>query len=188
MANENNIRETVDQILSDIAEKRSRAMEKPGQAQEQTAEAPKKEFKEITLKFGKGCVGEEFTGKDGNHYKEILVPNADKNDHRPWQTFVVKANHVHEDKFGKGMWIKLPAEGHTTIRRSVVVGETPDGKKQWGTEKKSVANTDLKKMVEFYKDKNRESLKGRLSEKKEAVSQDKAEKPKEQAKAKEAAL
>ena len=24
---------------------------------------PKKEFKEITLKFGKGCVGDEFQGK-----------------------------------------------------------------------------------------------------------------------------
>lgn len=195
MAGENNIQETVDQVLSDIAEKRSKAMENQGQAQEKaapasdkTAEKPEKEFKEITLKFGKGCVGEEFTGKDGNQYKEILVPNADKNDHRPWQTFVVKANHVHEDKFGKGMWIKLPAEGHTTLRRSVVVGETPDGKKEWGTEKNRVANTDLKKMVEFYKDKDRDSLKGRLSEKKEAVSQEKAEKPKEQAKAKEAAL
>ena len=150
--------------------------------------ASEKEFKEITLKFGKGCVGDEFTGKDGNQYKEILVPNADKNDHRPWQTFVVKASRVHEDKYGNGMWIKLPAEGHTTLRRSVVVGETPDGKKEWGTEKTSVANTDLKKMVEFYKDKDRGSLKGRLSEKKEAASQYKAEKPKEQAIAKEAAL
>lgn len=87
------------------------------------------------MKFGKGCVGEEFQGKDGNKYKEILVPNPDKNDHRPWQTFVVKANHVHEDKFGKGMWIKLPAEGHTTLRRPVVVGEKPDGKRNGGQRK-----------------------------------------------------
>ena len=126
MGKETGMKETVDNVLDDIAAKRAAASEKAGQENRETS--PKKEFKEITMKFGKGCVGEEFQGKDGNKYKEILVPNPDKNDHRPWQTFVVKANHVHEDKFGKGMWIKLPAEGHTTLRRPVVVGEKPDGK------------------------------------------------------------
>ena len=150
MGKETGMKETVDNVLDDIAAKRAAASEKAGQENRETS--PKKEFKEITMKFGKGCVGEEFQGKDGNKYKEILVPNPDKNDHRPWQTFVVKANHVHEDKFGKGMWIKLPAEGHTTLRRPVVVGEKPDGKKEWGTEKNSIANADLKKMVEAYKE------------------------------------
>ena len=164
------IQQTVDKVLDDIAVKREAAMGKAGQAQDKGADRPEKEFKEITLKFGKGCVGEEFQGKDGKAYKEILVPNPDKNDHRPWQTFVVKANHVHENQFGKGMWIKLPAEGHTTLRRSVVIGETPDGKKEWGTEKTSVSNADLKKMMEAYKERPRESVKGRLAEKKAEVS------------------
>lgn len=168
MAGNAGIKDTVDSVLGDIAARREKA-------QENSAEVPKREFKEITLKFGKGCVGEEFQGKDGNSYKEILVPNPDQNDHRPWQTFVAKANHVHEDKFGKGMWLKLPAEGHTTLRRSVVVGETPDGKKQWGTEKTRVSNADLKKMVEAYKERPRESVKGRLAEKKAEAAQQKPE-------------
>ena len=173
-----NIQQTVDKVLDGIAAKRQEAVDKAGQAQDKAADSPEKEFKEITLKFGKGCVGEEFQGKDGKAYKEILVPNPDKNDHRPWQTFVVRANHVHENKFGKGMWIKLPSEGHTTLRRSVVVGEKPDGKKEWGTEKTKVSNADLKKMVEAYKERPRESVKGRLEEKKAEVS---AQKPAEQA-------
>lgn len=167
------IQHTVDKVLDDIAAKREAAMGKAGQTQDAGADSREKEFKEITLKFGKGCVGEEFQGKDGKAYREILVPNPDKNDHRPWQTFVVKANHVHENQFGKGMWIKLPAEGHTTLRRSVVTGEKPDGKKEWGTEKTSVSNADLKKMMEAYKERPRESVKGRLAEKKTEVSEQK---------------
>lgn len=187
MGKETGMKETVDNVLDDIAAKRAAASEKAGQENRETS--PKKEFKEITMKFGKGCVGEEFQGKDGNKYKEILVPNPDKNDHRPWQTFVVKANHVHEDKFGKGMWIKLPAEGHTTLHRPVVVGEKPDGKKEWGTEKNSIANADLKKMVEAYKERPRESVKGRLAEKKaEAVTQKPAQKTQSKSKSKEAEL
>ena len=183
MGKETGMKETVDNVLDDIAAKRAAASEKAGQENRETS--PKKEFKEITMKFGKGCVGEEFQGKDGNKYKEILVPNPDKNDH----TFVVKANHVHEDKFGKGMWIKLPAEGHTTLRRPVVVGEKPDGKKEWGTEKNSIANADLKKMVEAYKERPRESVKGRLAEKKaEAVTQKPAQKTQSKSKSKEAEL
>ena len=172
-----NIQQTVDRVLDGIAAKREAAMGNEGQPQDKDADSPQKEFKEITLKFGKGCVGEEFQGKDGKAYKEILVPNPDKNDHRPWQTFVVRANHVHENQFGKGMWIKLPAQGHTTLRRSVVVGEKPDGKKEWGTEKATVSNAELKKMVEAYKERPRESVKGRLEEKK---AETEAKKPAEQ--------
>lgn len=77
---------------------------------EQTAE--KKKMDEITIKFGKGCVGEPFTGKDGKEYKQILIPNKDENDHSPWATFVARSNAVHEDQYGKGMWMKLPADGN----------------------------------------------------------------------------
>ena len=161
-----NIQQTVDKVIGGIAEKREAALEKAAGGSDKGADSPKKEFKEITLKFGKGCVGEEFQGKDGKAYKEILVPNPDRNDHRPWQTFVVKSNQIHENQFGKGMWTKLPAEGHTTLRRSVVIGEKPDGTKEWGTEKTKVSNADLKKMVEAYKERPRESVKGKLEEKK----------------------
>lgn len=180
-----NIQQTVDRVLDGIAEKRRVA----GQTQDKGTGSPKKEFQEITLKFGKGCVGEEFQGRDGNRYREILVPNPDKNDHRPWQTFVAKSNHVHEDKFGKGMWIKLPSEGHTTLRRSVVVGEKPDGRKEWGTVETRVPNAELKKMVEAYKERPRESVKGRLAEKKaEAVARKSAEQAQDRKKIKDAEL
>ena len=169
------IQHTVDRVMDGIAAKRVAAVEN---AQDKGADGAKKEFKEITLKFGKGCVGEAFQGKDKNMYREILVANPDKNDRRPWQTFVVKANHVHDNKFGKGMWIKLPAEGHTTLRRSVVTGEKPDGTKEWGTEKTKVSNAELKKMVEAYKERPRESVKGKLEEKKAEAA---VQKPAEQA-------
>ena len=128
------------------------------------------QIEEITLKFGKGCVGDTFMGKDGKEYTSILIPNSDPNDHRPWATFVVKSNAVHEDKFGKGMWLKLPAEGHTTIQRDQCIGEDPEGKKIWEKSKTKVSNRDLKGMVEFYKTKSRDSIRQKLDEKKADVS------------------
>ena len=140
-------------------------------------EGHEKEFKEITLKFGKGCVGDTFTGKDGKDYTQILIPNSNPEDHRPWQTFVVRANAVHEDKFGKGMWTKVPAEGHTTVRRSVRTGEDENGKPVWGQEDKRVTNQELKGMVEFYKTRSREQEKQNASEMPERTEgSDKSEK------------
>ncbi len=141
-----------------------------GQGQEAPApENTQKEFKEITLKFGKGCVGDTFTGKDGKDYTNILIPPADKADKSPWPTFVVRANAVHENQYGKGMWIKLPSEGSTTLHKSVVVGEKEDGKQKWETQKFKVTNKELKSMMEAYKE--RTSVKEQLSEKKAQVAQ-----------------
>ncbi len=189
------IKQTVDKALDDIAAKREEAMGKT-EASEASQEGKHKKMDEITIKFGKGCVGDPFKGKDGKEYKEILIPNKDENDHSPWATFVVRANAVHEDKFGKGMWIKLPAEGHTTIRKDHSIGEDAEGKKLWETDRKPVTNKELKAMVEFYKtrgkqqeEKPRESLKDRLSEKKTEVSQQKHDAPQKTAtKSKEASL
>ena len=146
----------------------------------------KKEFKEVTLKFGKGYVKEEFQGRDGNRYKEIMVPNQDN---KPWETFVVKANHIHENQFGKGVWMKLPAEGHTTLRHSVAAGRNEDGTTKWETKENKVSNIELKKMMEAYKERPRESVTEKLAAKKaEAASQKPAERMQEKNKAKEAAL
>ncbi len=124
------------------------------------AEEAKREMKEITLKFTKGFVGRDFQGKDGNSYKEIRIPNEGQDGNRIWQSFVVKANHVHEDQYdkqGKTMWLKVPAEGSTTLQHSVVTGETPDGRKEWGTEKTTVTNAELKKMIDAVMEKSREA-------------------------------
>ena len=132
-------------------------------------------------------VGEEFQGRDGTKYKEILVPNPDKDDHRPWQTFVVKANHVHENQFGKGMWCKLPAEGSTTLQRSVKVGQDIQGKPIWDKEKTKVPNKELKKMVESYKE--RSSMREKLAEKKKEAAQIRpAEKTMDKTKSRETSL
>ena len=116
------IKQTVDKVVDDIAAKREEAMGKAN-AQEISKDGEHKKMDEITIKFGKGCVGEPFTGKDGKEYKQILIPNKDENDHSPWATFVVRANAVHEDKFGKGMWVKPPAEGNAAIAASLMMYE-----------------------------------------------------------------
>lgn len=145
-----------------------------------------KEFKEITLKFGKGCVQESFTAKDGKEYTPILIPNSDPADKRPWATFIVPTSHVHPDKFGKGMWTKVPAEGSTTIRRSVKVGVDENGKNIWSEEKTKVTNRELKSMVEFYKERPLEQQKEEIKEetplKNEAKESVKKAEPKKEAK------
>ncbi len=141
----------------------------------ENAEKEHQKIEEITLKFGKGCVGDTFKGKDGKEYTSILIPNSDPDDHRPWATFVAKSNAVHEDKFGKGMWIKLPADGHTTIQRNECIGEDSEGKKIWEKSKTKVANRDLKGMVEFYKTRSKDSIRQKLDEKKADVSASKSE-------------
>ncbi len=156
-----------------------------------SGQTEKPKMEEITLKFGKGCLGDEFQGKDGNAYREVLVPNVDPADKRPWQTFVVRANHVHENQYGKGMWCKLPAEGHTTLRRSMRAGEDEAGKPLWETVKTQVSNKELKAMVENYKTRDRSSVKEKIAEKKDELKkpdEKKAEKAKSAKKTKEESL
>ena len=111
----------------------------------------RKEFQTLTIKFAKGLVGEPFMSKGGKELVEITIPNSDPADKRPWQTFVLASRDVHEDKFGKGMWAKIPAEGHTTVQRQTRSNQEAEGPAAWTSEKTVVSNADLKKMVEFYK-------------------------------------
>lgn len=144
-----------------------------------------KEFKEITVKMGKGLVGEPFQGKDGKDYRQIKIPNKDENDKSPWATFVVRANAVHDDQFGKGMWIKLPEEGSTTVRKDQVIGQDQTGKNIYVSDKTKVPNTELKSMVEFYKnndrnqDQSQSAPKNSIEDKPRASLKDKMEKNKE---------
>ena len=113
------------------------------------------ERKDLTIKFSGKLVSEPFTAKDGKEYVSIKIPNRDENDKSPWASFVLPANRVHEDKFGKGVWAKIPENGTTTIRKDKVVGEDEAGKRIYETEKTRIPNKYLKEMVEFYKDKDR---------------------------------
>ena len=135
----------------------------------------KPDYKEITLKFTKGLVGDEFKAKDGNTYREIKIPNKDPNDNRPWLSFVARSNRIQEDQFRKGgMWLKLPAEGHTTVKRDIIVGERPDGKYDWKREMEQLPNKEIKKMLDDARP--RSSFKDKLSEKQAEVRANEASK------------
>ena len=133
---------------------------------------PKKEYKEITLKFTKGLVGEEFEAKDGNIYREIKIPNVDKDDKSPWLSFVAPANKIHEDSFSEnGIWLKLPAEGHTTVKREFIAYTDSHGKNEYQKETASISNTDLKKLMDEARPKERVSLKDKIAQKKETLAE-----------------
>ena len=122
---------------------------------------------EITIKFGKGLVGEPFTSKSGKELVEIMIPNADSGDKRPWESFVISPRMVHNNQFGKGVWMKLPADGTTRLARSVNTGMDENGKNIWKTEYRTISNSELKALMEAYK--TRDSVLEKLSEKKEAA-------------------
>lgn len=117
---------------------------------------------EITVKFGKGLVGEPFMAKTGRECVSIKVPNTDPADTRPWPNIIVAANRVHENKFGKGMWMKLPADGQTKLYRSELTGQTPEGKNEYSHTTEMIPNKQLKSMLEQYKTKAVETEKSSL--------------------------
>ena len=113
---------------------------------------------DVTIKFGKGLLGEPFISKTGKELVEIKIPNRDARDHRHWESFVVSPKMVHENKYGKGVWMKLPADGTTKVSRPVFEGQDENGKNIWGKESRTVSNQELKSMMEFYKERNKESV------------------------------
>lgn len=122
---------------------------------------------EVTIKFGKGLMGEPFTSRNGKELVEIKIPNVDPSDSRPWESFVISPRMVHENKFGKGLWMKLPAEGTIRLARNVNTGMDEQGKRIWKKEDRTVSNSELKTLLESYK--TRDSVREKLSEKKETV-------------------
>lgn len=121
---------------------------------------------EVTIKFGKGLVGEPFTSKSGKKLVEVKIPNPDRGDSRPWESFVISPKMIHDNKFGKGVWMKLPGDGTTRLSRSVKTGMNENGMPVWGHETREVSNTELKSLLEAYKNKDRGSILSDLSERK----------------------
>ena len=129
---------------------------------------------EITIKFGKGLVGNPFTSKSGKELVEVKIPNVDENDRTPWASFVISPKMIH-NKFGKGVWMKLVSDETIRIGKPVLEGQTPEGKNIWKRDYREIPVTELKAMLEAYKNKDRSSVLGNLEEKKEtAVKQPKA--------------
>lgn len=125
---------------------------------------------EVTIKFGKGLVGEPFTSKNGKELVEVLIPNPDKADDRPWESFVISPRMIHDNKFGKGVWMKLPENETTRLSRSARTGVDDSGKTIWSRETREVTNTELKALMESYKEKSRGSVLSDLSERKADAS------------------
>ena len=119
---------------------------------------------EVTIKFGKGLVGEPFTSKNGRQCVGIKIPNVDPADKTPWENIVVGANMVHEDKYGKGMWMKLPADGQTRVSRSVITGKDENGKNIYEKTSRVVPNRELKSMMESYKTREKTSVREALAQ------------------------
>lgn len=134
------------------------------------APAEQAERKMVTIKFGKGLVEEPFTSKAGKSLVRISIPNVDAGDKRPWETFVVPANFVHENQFGVGVWMKLPEDSKTRLTRPVRAGQDENGKTVWRSETRQVTNTELKALLEAYKEKGRDSVLFGLADKKQEVS------------------
>ncbi len=112
---------------------------------------------EVTIKFGKGLVGEPFTTKNGKEVVEVKIPNRE-GDTRPWESFIISPKMIHDNQFGKGVWMKLPEDGTTKVSRSVRDGQDENGKNIWKRESREVSNVELKSMLEAYKEKKRDSV------------------------------
>ncbi len=112
---------------------------------------------EVTIKFGKGLVGEPFTTKNGKEVVEVKIPNRE-GDSRPWESFIISPKMIHDNQFGKGVWMKLPEDGTTKVSRSVREGQDENGKNIWKRESREVSNVELKSMLEAYKEKKRDSV------------------------------
>lgn len=144
------------------------------------------EKKEISIKFGKGLVGEPFTSRSGHQLVEVKIPNQDPADKTPWASFVISPKMIHDNKFGKGVWMKLPEDGTTKVSKPIFIGRKPDGKNVWERDVRDVPNTELKAMIEAYKNKDRSSVLGALENKKKEA--EKEPKPSKPAKSKDAGM
>ena len=128
------------------------------------------EFKEVTIKFSPK-LAEKFTGKDGENYFNIKVPNLDNNDKTPWAHFVVNPKQVHDDHYVDSCKvIFMPEDGNVTIRREIKTDQLDENGKNIFN--KSSDKITVKELEAKFKS-NRESVKKKLSEKLSEVEQNK---------------
>ena len=80
----------------------------------------------------------------------MKIPNADKSDTRPWESFVISPRMIHDNQFGKGVWMKLPEDGTTRLSRMTKTGMDEAGKPVWNRETRTVSNSELKALMESH--------------------------------------
>ena len=101
---------------------------------------------------------------------EVKIPNVDPDDKTPWASFVISPKMIHDNQYGKGVWMKLPEDGTTRLSRSVRTGVDDDGKTIWGRETREVSNLELKSLMESYKENSRDSVLSELSDRRDSAA------------------
>ena len=110
---------------------------------------------EISLHFGKKlCTF--FTSRAGKEMARIKIPGTE---YPSWPEFVVPAKMVHDNQYGKGFWIKLPANGKTRLSYSERT-DLPNGERNYERKEVTVTNRELKEMVESYRHQDRDQAQG----------------------------
>lgn len=155
-------------------------------AKNNETKATTNEYKEIQVQFARGCVDHVFEGKDGTQYAQIVIPNKDPEDKTPWESFVAPADKVYEGKSENSLYVMLPENGSTTVRKPEIIGQDENGKNLWGNSERKVPNTELKEMVEHYK--QRETFKHKIANLSDKVQKREANREKPAAKAKDMAI
>ena len=125
---------------------------------------------EITIKFGRGLVGEPFTSRSGKTLVEVKIPNTDEKDKTPWASFVISPKMIHDNKYGRGVWMKLASDETIRIGKPVLEGQTAEGKNIWKRGYRQIPVTELKSMMEAYRSKERSSVIEDLEQKKETAA------------------
>lgn len=113
-----------------------------------TETVEKQPIETLTIKFSRK-LARPFTTRNGKDMVAIKIPNTNPEDKSAWEEFVLPVKMVHSDYYGsKTLWARLPADGSTTLSRSVRPS-AQDG--NWEKEERTVDNKTLKTMVEAYK-------------------------------------
>jgi len=108
----------------------------------------------LTIRFGAGYVGDEFTAKSGRRCQRIKIPNADAADESLWSSFVVLPEMVRIDEGRGAAEVDLPEDGSTRVSTPLsFTGE--DGSTLIENVIEEVPNRELKRAVEAYKERRR---------------------------------
>lgn len=104
----------------------------------------------ITLHFARGLVGKPFT-LNGIKLVTVKIPSGSG---KIWDRFVTDPAKIRDNRFGKGVWMQIPAEGKTKI--CITTEQEPDeyGNRRYERRYKKIPNRELKARVEAYRTKN----------------------------------
>ena len=132
---------------------------------EEIVKEARENIREVSIHFARG-LAKPVTLADGREMMRVSIPNIDSGDKSPWAYFLLPANIVHENQYGKGLWAKIRADGSTLVSKPIP--ERREGDRTiWGRDQVRISNEELKAVVESYKTKERPSVLDQLGKAKE---------------------